>query len=288
MRLRCVDDPAVFWQRVGAFLLDNEATYNLAIGIVRQAIDKPGCFGPGMFMALVKEDETVKGAAVMTPGFPVVLTHGDDAALSLIAETMVRQQLPVKGVVAPPGSASLFAEHYCRLQPDMVARIDKEMCIYRLDAVIPPPRTVAGRMRTGTMRDLSVATDYLEGFVRVSGHSKLFDAETVVKSAIEEKRLFFWQTTHPVSMAVWVRETPNMKAVGYVYTPASEEGKGYASHLVAEMSRECLASGKRHCVLYADCDNPVSNHIYQKLGYRFVDDSRQMIIEPKSASMNRG
>ena len=280
MRILCFDDPARFWQRAAPFLMAQEAKNNLPIGIVLQAIEKPSCYGAGLFLALVEEDGKAAGTALLTPRFPVVLTHCPRAAIPLVIDEMAQRYLPIKGVVGPPSTAALFAETYTRGQPGTEAKRDKEMRIYTLEQAVMPTNDVAGRPILGRMDQLARATDYLEGFFELSNHQKVFDTETVVRSAILEGRLYFWETSEPVSMAVWVRQTPHAKAVGYVYTPPPHQGNGYATHLVARMSNEALASGLSSIVLYADLDNPISNHIYQKIGYHPVDEAWQIVISP--------
>jgi len=65
---------------------------------------------------------------------------------------------------------------------------------------------------------------------------------------------------------------PRGISVGLVYTPIDRRGQGYASACVAELSQKMLDQGKAYCTLYTDLSNPVSNAIYQRIGYRpFAD-----------------
>ena len=64
--------------------------------------------------------------------------------------------------------------------------------------------------------------------------------------------------------------------VAPVYTPPDERGHGYATALVADLSRELLARGRRWCFLYADLANPSANRIYRAIGYRPVADALQL------------
>jgi predicted GNAT family acetyltransferase len=61
--------------------------------------------------------------------------------------------------------------------------------------------------------------------------------------------------------------------VGPVYTPPELRGRGYATTLVAELSRWLLGRGNRFCFLYTDLANPTSNAIYARIGYRRVCDA---------------
>jgi len=63
-----------------------------------------------------------------------------------------------------------------------------------------------------------------------------------------------------------------MVRVGPVYTPPELRGHGYASAATAEVSRAALAAGAEEVLLYTDLANPVSNAIYQRIGYQQVED----------------
>ena len=56
------------------------------------------------------------------------------------------------------------------------------------------------------------------------------------------------------------------------YTPPQLRGRGYASAATAEVSRAATDAGAEEVLLYTDLANPVSNSIYQRIGYREVED----------------
>jgi predicted GNAT family acetyltransferase len=60
-----------------------------------------------------------------------------------------------------------------------------------------------------------------------------------------------------------------------VWTPPELRGHGYASGVVAALSTARRAAGEQ-CILYSDLANPVSNAIYEAIGYRRVGDSVQI------------
>ena len=74
----------------------------------------------------------------------------------------------------------------------------------------------------------------------------------------------------PVCMAAYARPTANGIAINGVFTPAEHRCRGYASALVGAVSQMSLDSGKKFCTLCTDLDNPTSNSIYQKIGYKSV------------------
>ena len=88
-----------------------------------------------------------------------------------------------------------------------------------------------------------------------------------------------WDDGGPVSLAGFGGGTPNGIRIGPVYTPPELRGRGYASALVAALSAELLAAGRRFCFLYTDLANPTSNRIYERIGYRRVCESAEIAFE---------
>jgi uncharacterized protein len=64
----------------------------------------------------------------------------------------------------------------------------------------------------------------------------------------------------------------NCAVVNEVYTPPYFRGKGYASSCVVGLSDHMLESGYKSCSLFTDLNNPVSNSIYMKIGYKPICD----------------
>jgi len=63
-----------------------------------------------------------------------------------------------------------------------------------------------------------------------------------------------------------------MLRVGPVYTPPELRGHGYASAVTAAASLRAREAGAQEVLLYTDLANPTSNSIYQRIGYRPVED----------------
>jgi uncharacterized protein len=67
-------------------------------------------------------------------------------------------------------------------------------------------------------------------------------------------------------------------SISLVYTPPPYRGRGYASNCVAALSQHLLDEGWKKCSLVTDLANPVSNSIYQKIGYRPVCDFTEYLF----------
>ena len=82
----------------------------------------------------------------------------------------------------------------------------------------------------------------------------------------------------PVSIACVTRQVAGMIRVGPVYTPPEARGHGYASAVTAAVSERARAAGAEEVLLYTDLANPVSNSIYQRIGYRPVEDRAVLVF----------
>ncbi len=144
--------------------------------------------------------------------------------------------------------------------------------VYELRRVIPPP-PAPGALRVATEADQELVARWLYDFAREVGMEGT--VETVAESAaqrIDRRELFLWEDGRPVSLAGRGRHTTHGAVIGSVYTPPAFRGRGYASSCVAALSRQMLDAGWRFCALFTDLANPISNSIYQKIGYRPLGD----------------
>lgn len=82
-----------------------------------------------------------------------------------------------------------------------------------------------------------------------------------------------------VAMSGHTGPTPNGIRIGPVYTSPEARGNGYASRLVAAESQWLLDNGRRFCFLYTDLENPTSNSIYERIGFRKTAESAEYSFE---------
>ena len=144
--------------------------------------------------------------------------------------------------------------------------------VHALRAVKPVPEAEGFFAQVTEMGDCLV--DYDMDFQReVRNTVTRQEVEKQVRHMIGEGRLYGWRLGEKiVSIAMKTRETPHGQFISRVYTPAEERGRGYATSCVAALSRLVLREGNEYCGLFTDLDNPISNHIYKKMGYEPVCD----------------
>ena len=70
-----------------------------------------------------------------------------------------------------------------------------------------------------------------------------------------------------MSLAGHTAQVAGSVRVGPVYTPPEHRRRGYGAAVTAATTLHALADGATQVVLFTDLANPVSNSIYQAIGY---------------------
>ena len=263
--------PTEFETVAGPFLSAREAENNLALGLT-SALKAGRHYGPTYFAA-IRDGERVVGAA-MRAGLWLIVTAGtSDDALRMLVDDALRETPDAPGIVGPKELARNAVDQWTAAT-GQGARLQMAERIYSLSRVIAP-RAVSGRMRAARAADLDLVAAWFLAFGREAQPHLTHPADDVRANAerwIAGGALRVWEDAALVSMAGASGPTPNGIRVGAVYTPPEKRRRGYASALVAALSREQLDAGKKFCFLYTDLANPTSNKIYQDIGYEPVSD----------------
>jgi uncharacterized protein len=268
-------DAEAFLAGCQAFLLEREAEHNVMLGVAGHLRHAPDAYGTTPYFGVVEHGGRTVGAAVRTPPFPALLSEsGGERVPALLADDLhlVFEDLP--GVVGSKQAAAAFARRWSELT-GAERKVTVAERLFRTDAVVPPAG-VSGRLRPYAHGDRELLIDWLTAFEAeaLPEGAPTGDAAAALRRRLDEPGGGFvlWDDGEPVAFAGFGGRTPNGARIGPVYTPPSRRRCGYASALVAELTRRLLADGRRFCVLYTDLSNPTSNGIYQRVGYEPVAD----------------
>lgn len=255
----------------------NEAANNLMYGLALRLQRAPERIKIPPYYAVVRRKRDLQVAALMTPPHNLVVFSGNDdysgEAFDLVARNLRQGNWPVPGVLGPREAALAFAKVWQQLT-NQKYELGMHERVYELRKVIPPPQP-AGHMRLAEMADLEIVAQWIfEFYVEAlpeEAHS-LSEAREAAETRIRDQDFYLWEDVQPVAMAGRTRPTPNGCCIGPVYTPPELRGKGYATALTAGLSQVLLDSGKQFTALFTNLSNPISNSIYQKIGYKPVCD----------------
>ncbi len=285
MRLETPATAGAFLRRVRAYLERDEVAAGLVLGLALRLNEDPLAFGTTPYFAAVWGDQGPVLAALMTPPHNLIL-YSDreclDEPLELVARDLAGRRWRVSGVRGSVPLSEAFAARWTRLtgvasQPIRCQRL------YRLEEVIHP-RYSPGYLRRADEEDARLVLGWMRAFEREALPGSPMASPEVAASRIAEGSVFLWDDAGPVCMAMRTRPTGHGVSVSWVYTPPALRRRGYATSCVAALSQSLLNAGFAYCTLFADLDNPTSNHIYQTIGYRPVCDVQEVRFEPGPGS----
>jgi predicted GNAT family acetyltransferase len=271
MKLSHYDDPAQFLRHARQFLEALEAENNLILGISLWLAGHPERLEHEPYFAIVEENQRIEAAAMMTPPYRLVLTRASNRCLGEIVEDLSKRRIVLPGVNGPRETSRAFAERWAKKET-CTYQLHRTLRIYQLSHVIPP-RPVNGRMRLALPTERDVLVQWAQNFGDEIGEPQTNQQATeMIERAIGDKQLYVWDNEGLRSMAAWSGPTTHGMRINLVYTPPELRGQGYASTCVAALSQAMLNSGRKFCYLFTDLSNPVSNQLYQRIGYVPVCD----------------
>lgn len=138
--------------------------------------------------------------------------------------------------------------------------------------MLPP-----GHARYAGPADRDLLIGWLLAFHDEIGERRPDDPGAKIDSWLDYGGALLWEDGQPVSMATRSRAEAGAVRVQTVYTPPIQRGRGYGEAVTIAVTQAAQQSGARDVVLTTDLANPTSNALYQRLGYRSVED--RVIVE---------
>jgi RimJ/RimL family protein N-acetyltransferase len=203
--------------------------------------------------------------AVLASGLPAAAAP---EAARILAQAGY-QTASISGLTA---NAVAFADAW-RAVTKANAKVVLEEQLLRL-GTLHPPTGVAGAARPANRNDLPVLTDWFDQF-----HVEAFGAaadpdrqrDFVDRILRSGSHVVVWIAEGtPVSMARLHPIVASMVRIGPVFTPPAKRGQGFGSAVTAAAAHHARLAGAEHVVLFTDLANPVSNKIYQQIGFEPV------------------
>jgi predicted GNAT family acetyltransferase len=213
----------------------------------------------------------ITAALLHTPPYPVLLTRLPERSAEPLAEALVTGRRQLAGVNAEQADAAAFAAAWSRLT-GATSRESRRSRLFRLERLQPPDPGPPGVAQEATAADRALLESWLADFGEETGENYRSPSD-VVEDKLSYHGLTLWKVDGAaVSVAGRNRSAAGVIAVAPVYTPPEHRRRGYAGAVTAAVSQSALDVGADHVVLFTDLANPTSNALYQRLGYRPVED----------------
>lgn len=286
LSVRDYDDGEAFWREVAEPMRARPLPNNVFVGIanlIRQ-VREPGLLRIGVF-----DGGQVVLGALMTPPYRVNLAdlgEGERVLGALSAHLAGRAQ-PVPGVFGALRLAEPFIGQWERASGAKVAIQNghgRRQNLYQVTDVKTPD--VPGYMRAATRDERELSIQWEIGFavdadLPASERDAAHAARVVDEGQAKSNPSYMWVVDDaPVATARLRPIAKDGARVSGVYTPPELRGHGYAAAVTATLSQRVLDEGK-FCCLFADADNPLTNRIYQRIGYVKVDTYADIIFDTR-------
>jgi RimJ/RimL family protein N-acetyltransferase len=217
-------------------------------------------------------DGTVDGAVLQTPPFPLLAASlPAGSAVELVVTLAAQRGLPTAVNLAAADEAGFLAGWIAATGG--TGTVVGRSRLYVLGQLAPPEPPPDGFARLAGEPDGELLVGWFEAFRIEAEAGGPQDSRRGVADKLSYGGLMLWETGgEPVAMAGLTRVVGGVARVAPVYTPPARRRNGYAGGVTAAISQAALAAGARSVVLFTDLANPTSNALYQRLGYRPVED----------------
>lgn len=295
MDVQFYEDPAEFLAVAGPLLAADPVIGSVVATISERAVRERAAGEPRptdwtCWWATVTDGADVVGIAMRTmpqPPHPMFVLPMPDQAARLLATTLLDRGEHPGGCNGALPAARIIVDETVRQRGGTV-EVAMHSRLFECREVIMP-KVPAGTLRPAEAADDDLVVEWCEAFGRDAaeqggrepepGHTR--DPEAVRERILAGREfwLFIDADGEPAHLTGVNPPAFGVSRIGPVYTPKQHRGRGIASHVVAELTARGLAAGIRMC-LFTDQANPVSNKIYEAVGYRAVVDMANLTIQP--------
>jgi RimJ/RimL family protein N-acetyltransferase len=289
LHLEFTDDPAAFLDAARDHLAAEPVLTTVIASVTERFARGLASPAPYRWWVIARDGAgAVTGVAMRTAPFaphPVYLLPMPDEAAVALARRLHERGETVGGANGALPAARVFAEEAARLA-GRAAVVDEHVRLFELGDLAMPPAP-PGRLRPAVREDAEVCLAWFRAFAadaaeqagREGEHAMEEFSLEMMLGRIDDGIVWLWEdgTGTPVHLTAANLPANGVGRIGPVYTPKAHRGRGFASRAVAEVSRHHLDRGIR-CCLFTDQANPVSNRIYEAIGYRPVADMVNLLV----------
>jgi predicted GNAT family acetyltransferase len=243
-----------------------EASASFFIGSAHALKARPPRKGERVYLASCRGTEGF-GVAMQRDDGPVLVGASDAAAARAFAADLSRDWPELQGVMGEVAGCQAFAREW-NARTGRVHRLRVRLRQHALSAVNSVPAAPGGA-RVATRDDTEWLIQRQIAFLtEVDIPESPERVHLLLPPRVERGEFRIWDDGGRVAYAGFSDVAPQFARVAPVYTEPDRRGRGYATALVADLSRELLSRGKRRLFLTTDAANPTSNAIYARIGYR--------------------
>ncbi len=147
-----------------------------------------------------------------------------------------------------------------------------------VDVVLPE-----GIFRRVTLNDIDIIDDWVDCF-NLEAVNETSDKELIHKANLRRIEtgnfyLYEYKKGEIVSMGQLSRFMRHGVAMNLIYTKPEQRGYGYGLAISYHLVKTAFEMGQDYVTLFVDKQNPVSNHVYRKIGFKTVTDNYDLRLK---------
>jgi predicted GNAT family acetyltransferase len=222
------------------------------------------------------EGGTVVGSFCYAAGDSLLLGTMPPAAAHQLADLLATAGSSVSSLQGPRSAVEEFASEWEQLT-SVPRTSEMQQKLHQLGRLIRPQHWPVGSGRPATTADRDLLVDWFRCFAEETGTAS-GNIGPAVDYRITCGGLFLWEVAgRPLALAGASVPAGGCVRITPVYTPPESRKKGFGGAAVTVAVQHALDNGVDTVVLFSDAANPVSNSLYQALGFSPTAESVQVI-----------
>ena len=241
---------------------------NVLLTVLDTCLETPDSYPEHHWWFVDEEDSTV-GVAFHTPPHPLGLGLQPGPWIDELAADLLESGHPVEQVSGLRPRTEAFVNAWTALtgtSTELVYGLRMLECLG-----LRAPQGVPGSARPVRDDEFDDYFPWVRAFMTelsLPDH----DPESSTQASLEHAYWWLDADGQRVSIASGHAPSRGVSRVGPVYTPPGVRGRGYAGAVTAVVTQAFYDGGAERVILYTDAANPISNAVYERIGYVHVAD----------------
>ena len=212
--------------------------------------------------------------AIRAHGYPFVI-YGSENCVDELAQIVAKNRLQFNKVIGYYDVSDKFLKSYEAIVGGS-HKINLYMDVMYCDQVAPCDTS---EVEQATAQDADEIAHLYAEFLREAIGENATWGEKIAQIAQEIDNYVLWRVDGEIVSIASRKDTgKGLCRISNVFTKPEHRNKGYSRKLVTCLTEKILKSGDLPC-LFVDQHNPVSNHLYQKIGYKYDKSRYEFVYE---------